>query len=506
MSKVAYHWLDKQASLKRFYTALQKDNDVLQVTVTNHTKDIRKVCLWGAHSKTALSTPDKISQLFSKKFTVGKNPLDVVYNPISEICFIANSDSDSISMISKDGLNQKLLDVHLLSNVELKGPVSIALNNNPLHPNYGYIAVACQRADQVLFYNAFGKFVEKVNTGIEPVRVVFNSHNNCFYVANSKSDYITKIDDAFQAAALPNLSTSIHIAVNERNGDLLVYDRVSEVLILTSANGNNSAKLEAIKGPLAIAINLDKKVWYVGLEKESKLLVLDIQSLEIVETFHGLSPLKLTYNEAKRQITFLDSNKEALITLNDKFEEVDSESVIGYDNYTLINDDKDHKALLSASSNQLKLWTSTEHPTVTVNEDYYEDREDFQHNPAMVRHVKIVASGEDRINALQIIEKSVTGTEICKTISLSNSQSPQNFANVSEVFDFDGNLIDGHVMWCFKINPLQQVSFLIYYHQIEMYHMLPEKTRISTGVQMSKGIPVSWLDNPKDEPPNVSTY
>jgi len=204
-----------------------------------------------------------------------------------------------------------------------------------------------------------------------------------------------------------------------------------------------------------------------------------------------------------RFIRVINGAEKTLVTLTTDFDIIGSESLENFDNFILKGSST---IFLSSSSNQIRTRGTIQSPTVTVNEEYYENREDFQHNPAMVSHVKLVASGEDRINALQLIEKSVTGTEISKTISLSNSQSPQNFANVSELFDMNGNLIDGHVTWCFKINPKQQVTFLIYYHQFEMYNLLPEKTRISTGVQMSKGIPASWLDNLKEEPPDESTY
>jgi hypothetical protein len=82
---------------------------------------------------------------------------------------------------------------------------------------------------------------------------------------------------------------------------------------------------------------------------------------------------------------------------------------------------------------------------------------------------------------------------MCEPISLRGYQSPQGFGNVSEVFEMEGQIVDGRVCWRFKINPNQQVTFLIYYKQLEMYNFLPEKSRVSTGVQQSKGIPLSWL-------------
>ena len=246
---------------------------------------------------------------------------------------------------------------------------------------------------------------------------------------------------------------------------------------------------------------------YMVLNNSNSVSVLDTVRFGVITKLSvGKDPVAIVYNPHNGLMYIGNRGDQTLSRINSKHQVIDTIKTESFGLGLAISSKDEIIGVSNSADDTVSISGLQSGPTVTVNEEYYEDREDFQHNPAMVGHVKLVASGEDRINALQIIEKSVTGTEICKTISLSNSQSPQNFANVSEVFDFDNNLIDGHVTWCFKINPLQQVSFLIYYNQIEMYNMLPEKSRISTGVQMSKGIPVSWLDNPKDEPSNVTTY
>ena len=119
--------------------------------------------------------------------------------------------------------------------------------------------------------------------------------------------------------------------------------------------------------------------------------------------------------------------------------------------------------------------------------------EDFKFSPGMLKHLKIVASGERRVNALQLLQRCIAGKEICKTLSLGNYQSPQSFQNVSEVFGVDGSMLDGQNSWCFKIGGLQTITFILYYKKMEMYNLLPEKAPLAYGVQMSKGIPNEFL-------------
>ena len=153
-------------------------------------------------------------------------------------------------------------------------------------------------------------------------------------------------------------------------------------------------------------------------------------------------------------------------------------------------------AKVTTRKNLLTIFNSSRSPTVTINDEYHEEREDFKFSPGMLKHLKIVASGERRVNALQLLQKSIAGKEICKTLSLGNYQSPQSFQNVSEVFGVDGSMLDGQNSWCFKIGGLQTITFILYFKKMEMYNLLPEKAPLAYGVQMSKGIPKRVPKNP----------
>lgn len=529
MSRAIYTWLDKQASLKRFYAQLQKENDVVQVTVTNHTKDIRKVCLWGAIACTPLTDPMFINEEGIKSVIVDKQPQELVYNVVTDLFYVVNQLGDSVSVVNPSGELVTTIDLlqgnsqtdsgsgigerravnpTILSVPGSISPVALAVNTSANSVEYGVVAVACSVSNEVVFINRDFSILRREAVGNRPVDIVYNPVDQCYYTANLVSGTISKICINRRVNNLPLVPGARTLGVDTDSGDLYLHNIVDGAINVYDLQGNQKGSVGSVVADIvSFQFHPVTKNMYMVLNNSNSVSVLDtVRFGAITKLSVGKDPVAIAYNPHNGLMYVGNRGDQTFSRISPKHQVIDTIKTESFGLGLAISSKEDIIGVSNSADDTVSISGLQSGPTVTVNEEYYEDREDFQHNPAMVGHVKLVASGEDRINALQITEKSVTGTEICKTISLSNSHSPQNFANVSEVFDFDGNLIDGHVTWCFKINPLQQVSFLIYYNQIEMYNLLPEKSRISTGVQMSKGIPVSWLNNPKDEPPNVTTY
>ena len=103
MRSTRFNWLEKQKAINSFYKKLQKDTEVTQITVTNHTDDIRKVCLWGANACLPLTDPMQIERSFTKEVLVQKHPQGVVYNAVNDAFYCINQLSDSVSVISSSG-------------------------------------------------------------------------------------------------------------------------------------------------------------------------------------------------------------------------------------------------------------------------------------------------------------------------------------------------------------------------------------------------------------------
>jgi len=254
--------------------------------------------------------------------------------------------------------------------------------------------------------------------------------------------------------------------------------------------------------PVALAVNTNQGYFYgmvyvIGSVSNNMYhLSLNHKVVDINGT--GKRPTEIRFDNESNELVIKNLVSKSTTRINAQTQ-VQTETPWGILDQFRLDDQVETKpdfAKVTTRKNLLTIFNASRSPTVTINDEYHEEREDFKFSPGMLKHLKIVASGERRVNALQLLQKSIAGKEICKTLSLGNYQSPQSFQNVSEVFGVDGSMLDGQNSWCFKIGGLQTITFILYYKKMEMYNLLPEKASLAYGVQMSKGIPKRVPKNP----------
>lgn len=507
--------MDKQAALRNYYKRLQKDNEVTQITVTNHTDDIRRVCLWGANNCEPLTDPLFIGSEGNVTVNVGSHPQGLVYNSANDLFYAVNQLDDSVSVINISGEIVDTINFGVGGNPSfiqnaLPGSISpsaITVNTNENSDEYGIIAVACSVSNEVVFINPENNIARRIGVDNRPTDIVYNPVDNCYYTTNLVAGTISKLCEVRRQNNLPRIEQVRNIGVNPNNGDLYVYDLNEGLLNAYDVSGNYKGSLGSVQEEsVSFDYHPPSGKVYVLLETTGNVLIVNPKSFKTEQKLRLSEASDAIAFNPHNQLIYIGNSKNRTITrINAKHQIVDTIKAQGFSSGIAFSSKENILAVSDASNDTVTIEGNTLSPTVTVNDEYFEYREDFQHNPTLISHLKIVASGDDRINALQRIERSITGKETCRTLSLSNYQSPQNFSNISEVFDMDGDIVDGHTIWCFKINPKQVVTFLMYHKQFEMYNVLPEKSRISTGVQMSKGIPASWLEYNENEPPDEQT-
>lgn len=532
MRRAKYNWFDKQATVRNYYQRLQKDNDVTQITVTNHTDDIRKVCLWGAISCVPLTDPMFIESTGTSTVTVEKHPQELVYNPATDLFYVVNQLGDSVSVINTSGVLVVTIDLcKMMSNsetgsgysveersasnperiqinpIKLPGtisPVALVVNTKSDSSEYGMIAVACSVSDEVVFINTDNTIESRKTVGTRPIDIVFNPVDDCYYTTNLVSGTISKICTNRRVNNLPEIEGARTIGVDTDSGNLYIHNSNDGAVNIYDLQGNLKGSVGSVRSEIvSFLYHPVTKNMYMVLNDSNSITVLDTTRFGAITKLNtGNDPVAIAYNPNNGLMYVGNRGDQTITRINTKHQVVDTIKTGSFGIGLAISTKEDIVAVSNTVDDTVIISGIKGGPTVTVNEEYYEYREDFQHNPTLISHLKIVASGKDRINAIQLIEKAVTGKETCQTLSLSNHQSPQNFGNISEVFDIGGDIIDGHSIWCFKINPKQVVTFLIYHKQFEMYNILPDKSRISTGVQMSKGVPASWLEYNENEPPD----
>lgn len=539
MRNVKHNWFDKQTAIRNYYKQLQKDTEVTQITVTNHTDAIRKVCLWGAISCVPLTDEMTMELQVKQTVSVSGHPQAIAYNPVNDNFYVANQLADTVAVISSKGIlletialynefpdfsgsevdglqDQDQSDIEFsrqsfINKSQLPGiisPVAIAINTNVKSNNYGEIAIACSVSDEVVFINLSHQITKRVNTDERPVSIVYNPTDRCYYTANLVGGSVSKICDQRRVNNLPNIQGACSVGVDTYNGDLYVFSTTSKQVQVFTTEGKFRGSYGTIPTKsVQFLFHPVQRTMYIVSDTLGQIdIIIPSRLRAITKIKLGNFPIAIAYNPHKQLVYVTTRDDQKIVTINTKNEIEERFELTDFNTGLAISTKADIIALSNSNNDTVSVFGNQNSPTVSVNEEYFEYRQDFQFNPTLISHIKMVASGEDRINALQLLEKSSNGKENCQTLSLANYQSPQNFCNVSEIFDIGGDIIDGHSIWCFKINPKQVVTFLIYHKQFEMYNVLPEKSRISTGVQMSKGIPASWLDNYNNEPPDESTY
>lgn len=308
-----------------------------------------------------------------------------------------------------------------------------------------------------------------VLVGTHPQQVVLNPANNLLYVANQLSDSVSVVERD------GTVVTTIPLTENTMPGT------VSPVALAVNTNQGY------FYGMVYVIGSVSNNMYHLGLNHK----VVDINGT-------GKRPTEIKFDNESNELVIKNLVSKSTTRINAQTQ-VQTETPWGIiDQFRLVDqvETEPDFAKVTTRKNLLTIINWSKSPTVTINDEYHEEREDFKFSPGMLKHLKIVASGERRVNALQLLQKSIAGKEICKTLSLGNYQSPQSFQNVSEVFGVDGSMLDGQNSWCFKIGGLQTITFILYYKKMEMYNLLPEKASLAYGVQMSKGIPKRVPKNP----------
>ncbi len=506
----------EQTHLSAYYKQLQKDNEVTQITVVNQSNAMQDVCLWGANSCRPLTQGTERTLTAEHNLILEGGPKKLIYNPANDLFYGVDAFTNAVTVFDQKGqfitrINLGLSPVvssvvaqplnvsfSLAQPLVFLNPVglnlySIAVQTNAQSEGYGTIAVSSTIAGQVHFINLKHEVIQQQSLSGRPIDIVYNPVDNCFYTAHLLTGRLTKLNTAYQEIPVVVVPNTSALGINTTNGDVYLHTSTDGQISIYSADAQLKERITTkLTGTVAFAYNSAAQIMYVIQPGGNGLLAIDTRSLENTASFTEInSPLALAYSPYDASIYILHNTGRTLSRISEFHQIVDSITLPSAGIYVAISSRTRRIAIHHPEAGAVSLWLLETTASVTANASYEQYREDFQHNPALVSHLKIVASGVARLHTLQLIERSVSGKETCETLSLTRYLSPQNFCNVLEVFDMEGYLLDGHSTWCFKINPKQVVTFLIYHKQIEMYHFVPEKSRQSLGVQMSKGNPLN---------------
>src|SRR5688572_5451415 len=115
-------------------------------------------------------------------YNVGESPVDIAVDDYENIAYVANSESDTVSVIDGDTLK--------VSNINVgERPVDIAVDEDS---NTAYVANSESNTVSVIDWDTLK--VSNINVGERPVDIAVDEDSNTAYVANRGSNTVSVID------------------------------------------------------------------------------------------------------------------------------------------------------------------------------------------------------------------------------------------------------------------------------------------------------------------------
>ena len=383
---------------------------------------------------------------------------------------MANQLSNNVTVLTSQGtiVTTISLEPHYSNS-----PVDLAIHTTA-GAHYGHVYVVGIIANTVTVIDRNHTIVDTIVVGKRPVSIAYHAVNNRFYVANLIDDTVSVIDGTTHNVTTLTVGQRPLDIATSNNGFIYVANSGDDTVSIIDTQDQVSTITHLTGKPVALAYQEHTHALYVVAEETNVVYVI-APNLQLVATISvGNAPRNILYNPHNQHM-YVGNRAD--------------------NTYTIIAPDRSTTTLslgtvnigLSSSSTENRLFSTAPHANtlqmigfaqipnpVTYDEDYRNKAHEFQHAPALVKHVKFVFSGTTHSPVLKRIEKRITGKNKASYVSFGNYKSPQNFLNVCEVFELDGAIIDGSNSWSFTIAPHQTITTMVYYKQLKMYQRIPQ--------------------------------
>ncbi|MFC4635684.1 hypothetical protein ACFO3O_17365 [Dokdonia ponticola] len=468
------HPLDSHYTYRHFYKTLTKEFQSVQFVICNSTDTSQRVRLWGANSDLSLSTTEKFANRFNDTQTiaVGSYPQGMVYNPANDLFYVVNQLSDDVTLFNSQG---SIIETIALSDIPFSisySPIAITVNTKEDSPRYGEVYVLSSIRDTISVITLDFSISEELSVIKRPTSFVYNPIDDALYVVGITEPNMFVIDIVTRAVEQRGIEgIPSTIGLDSDSGNVFIHiPELEEIYVYTTSHTRVAMMDQITKNIIAWAYHPLSKHIYGVVENNASLVIIDALSLT-----HIRIPLEgvggsIAYSESEGLIYIGETTNGQILRLNSENEFIDPYPIADFETGIAIHPKSGLVALSKATLNSVTLGRVT-HQEVSIKEDYDEYRQEFQFNPAQVKHLKIISSGR-LISTLELEDISVSGKSDRRSLSIGNYNSPQNFLNVAEVHEIEGTVIDGLHRWYFTIPAQTTITLLIYYTKLDWFDVL----------------------------------
>jgi YVTN family beta-propeller protein len=247
---------------------------------------------------------------------VGGVPVAVAINPNTNIVYVSNSRSNTVSAIDS-------MDDRVLANITVDNlPYGIAVNH---FENTIYVANFRSNTVSVID-GATNRVVDTLKVGTNPIEVAVNPDTNTIYVANFRSNTVSVID------GLTNLVEG-NVTVGTRpSGDVagiglaidlfrnLVYVAKADsdsVSVIDGSTNRAVANITVGHNPVAVTVNLNTNMIYVANSDSDSVSVIDGSTNRVVNNISvGSNPGSIGFNLNTNMIYVANSDSDSVSVID----------------------------------------------------------------------------------------------------------------------------------------------------------------------------------------------
>jgi len=485
--------LKKRTTPSAYQSYLQKEFSKTQVTIANSSTQEKLIRLWGANSSATISPPAPEDVEDHEIITnvaipislgVGVQPQGMAFNPKNGFTYVANQLSNNVTVIDKTGQVVAVVGLQPSSLPGFNSPVAIAVNSNTSSSNYGKVYVVGSVADTISVIDNSHSVINEISTGARPIAIAFNPVNEQLYVPNFAANNVTVIDTITEAVTttLAVGTAPIGVGVNSSNGDIYITNSIdNSVSVFDSSNSSITTIAAVGTKPVSATYHPLNDEMFIVATDSNNIYPIDATNHTLGAAIAtGNSPYTSIYNSSNEFIYVGNQDDDTFTIIATNHSVRSTVNVGGNINIGFIFSPSENQLFVSdTTSNTVNIiGYAAVSSSITINEDYDEKAQNFLHNPAIVKHIKWVLSGDARFKILQFVEETPTGLRKSTPISHENYKSPQNYSNVSEMTELEGTMIDGKTSWLFKIGGLQTITFIVYYRQFQFEQFIPNKIAV----------------------------
>lgn len=171
--------------LQRYYKHLAQSYKRAQFVVSNTTDSPQEVRLWGANSDVPLTENTQFNNQFNTTQTVnvGNYPQGIVYNPATDLFYVANQLSSTISVLDAWGtLIETIALSPILVVVGTFAPIALAINTRSDSSSFGLIYVINSVRDTINIIDRNHNLVGELATAKRPIDIAYNPVDDMLYV------------------------------------------------------------------------------------------------------------------------------------------------------------------------------------------------------------------------------------------------------------------------------------------------------------------------------------